>query len=75
MPKPLEEFRMVDYYGTVVAIGGLSGTSDSDALYKLICTDLTYEWQKMRQTLSGPRRSFVAMTIPDEWTDCIIEAF
>lgn len=62
---------MVNFDGSVVAIGGKSFDGLSKALFKLDCT--TYDdcqWKEMSQKLTVARGAFVAMTIPDEMTNC-----
>ena len=70
LPKPLEAHQMVSVDGTVIAIGGYSNDGCySKSLYKLECSDDCH-WKEMSQKLTAAREWFVAMTIPDEMTNC-----
>ena len=60
---------MVSVDGTVIAIGGNNNNDNLNALYKLECSDDCH-WKEMSQKLTFARRHFVAMTIPDEMTNC-----
>jgi len=62
---------MVSVNGTVVAIGGLNNDGYSNAIFQLVCSALDEcVWVEMAQKLSVARGNFVAMTIPDEMTNC-----
>ena len=62
---------MVSVDGTVVAIGGWSNNELSNAIFHLVCSSLDEcQWTQMAQKLSVARDNFVAMTIPDEMTNC-----
>ena len=72
LPIPLLSFKMVEFDGKLIAVGGFNGLSNqgSDALYKLVCSDDDCEWQEMSQKLSVGKYAFVAMMVPDELTNC-----
>ena len=71
LPIPLFAHQMVNFDGSVVAIGGGKRSGHSDALFKLLCsTKGECEWKKMSQKLTVARDFFVAMTIPDEMANC-----
>ena len=70
LPKPLFWHQMVSVDGAVIAIGGYSNVNGySKSLYKLACSQECH-WKEMSQKLTVARSSFVAMTIPDEMTNC-----
>ena len=60
---------MVNYEGSVIAIGGYDYDDYSKSLFKLECSD-ECQWKEMSQKLAEGRTDFVAMTIPDEMTNC-----
>ena len=62
---------MVSVDGAAVAIGGDSDGDYSNAIFRLVCSALDEcQWAKMAQKMSVAREDFVAMTIPDEMTNC-----
>ena len=61
---------MVEFDGTVVAIGGYSKDDQSSSLIKLVCSIDECQWTEMSQKLEVARCLFVAMLIPDEMTNC-----
>ena len=76
LPKPLRWLNMVSVDGTVIAIGGYGGFGGewshgdySNSLYKLVCSQKC-RWIELAQKLTVARYGFVAMTIPDEMTNC-----
>ena len=78
LPKPLTYHQMVSVDGTVIAISGntmqcrrgICRVGDhSNSLYKLVCNQ-NCRWKELPQKVTVARRDFVAMTIPDEMTNC-----
>ena len=59
---------MVSLGNKIVVIGGNFPEPVSQIIYELQC--LTCPWEKMEQSLQYARRSFVAIPIPDNLTDC-----
>ena len=69
MPIPLYGHGMVNFGTDLVVMGGRSNGSDSSAFYQLSAENGKLKWEKMKPELKNPRRSFVAMTIPDQLVD------
>ena len=61
---------MVNFDDSVIVVGGLNKENGySKSFYKLVCFDDCH-WNMMPQKLAVARGLFVAMTIPDEMTNC-----
>jgi hypothetical protein len=56
----------------VILMGGYSATNDAyqSSIYKVICDQLGCKWSEMEQQLKISRQHFVAMLIPDNFTNC-----
>ena len=70
LPQGLQEFGMVSFEDTVVAIGGYSDDGFSNILYKLTCKEESCQWMEMSQKLKVGRRNFIAMMVPSQLTNC-----
>ena len=61
---------MVNYGTDLVVMGGFSNwPTYSSSFNQLSVENGTFKWEKMKPELKIPRRSFVAMTIPDHLVD------
>ena len=58
----------------LLVLGGNTYSSiESNSIYRLSCTNIQCKWETLSQRLSIPRVSFVAIPVPDDFTNCLGE--
>ena len=75
MPKRLHGHEMVSIGYDLIVIGGRSGThgvdSFSGSFYQLSCSNFVCEWEKLPVELKVPRYVFTAVSLPDDFIECM----
>ena len=71
LPKKINSHAIVSIGGDIIVIGGWDDyLYDQSTLYKLSCQNEDCQWTTLPQSLKFPRRSMVAIAIPDDFFYC-----